>query len=234
MNGLRHRVGWSAAILGLLILTATIIASCGGTQANVDPKALLAECSANMKKMQGFHFVYEAHRPASEKPPSGIQVDRVIGDVNAQGSIKADVYVTYSGSPLTIPFIQIGSVQYIKVGLWQTVKASDSPVGALDVSAGTVRILDKITGVTYVGQEKRAGAQTYHLKGTVAGAEVAALAGVVTTTQPFPTDLWIGVKDQLIYEVDITGPTSPDENPKIRRSIILSNFNHAPAINAPK
>lgn len=217
----------------MLILAAAIIASCGGAKASVDPKALLAECSANMKKIQGFHFVYEAHRPSNEKSPSGIQVNRVIGDVNAEGNIKADVYVTYSGNPLTIPFVQIGDTQYIKVGLWQKVKASDSPVGALNVGAGTIRILDKITNVTYVGQEKRAGAQTYHLKGSVAATEVAALAGVVTTTQPFPTDLWIGVKDRLIYEVDITGPTSPDENPNIRRSVILSKFNHPTTINAP-
>lgn len=217
----------------MLVLLSAVIGSCG-SQAKVDPKALLAECSANMKKIQGFHFVYEAHRPGNATPPSGIQVDRVIGDVNAQGNIKADVYVTYSGNPLTIPFIQIGDTQYIKFGLWQKVQAKDSPVGSLNVGAGTVRILDRITNVTYVGREKRAGVQTYHLKGTVAATEVAALAGVVTTTNPFPTDLWIGVKDKLIYEVDITGPTSPDENPSIRRSIVLSDFNHPTTIEAPK
>ncbi len=58
----------------------------------------------------------------------------------------------------------------------------------------------------------------------MAAAEVEAIAGAVDTTDTFPTDLWIGIEDSFVYEVDVHGPATPSEPEGIWRSIVLSNL----------
>jgi hypothetical protein len=104
----------------------------------------------------------------------------------------------------------------------------------LNLNAGTIRILDQMTSISYAGEEKKGGVQTYHIKGSAAATDVAAIAGAVSTTNPFPTDIWIGVKDSLVYEVDIAGPATASEDAKIWRSIVLSKLNVSVDIKAPR
>jgi hypothetical protein len=201
----------------------------------VDPAVLLKECSANMKSIEGFHFVFEVHNPSNYKPSSGLEIRRITGDINAKGDMEATVDVTQSGIPLEIGFIVVGDTQYIRVGqVWQPIPVDDSPIGNVNLSAGTIRILDRIMEAKYEGREKKAGASTYHISGMVAAAEVAAIAGSAATTGTFPADIWIGVSDKLIYEVDIEGPAGHNDPEGIWRSIILSNQDEPVDVVAPQ
>ncbi len=107
-------------------------------------------------------------------------------------------------------------------------------MGSLSLSAGTIRILDRITDTAYEGAEGKGGTDTYHISGMVAAEEVEAIAGAVNTTNSFPTDIWIGVEDSLVYEVDIEGAATPNEDPGIWRSIVLSNLNTFVDIQPPQ
>jgi hypothetical protein len=219
-----------------MALVLVLSAGCGGS-ANVDPKTVLSQASTAMKSIQGFHFVYEVHKPSNAPAGSGLEIARITGDVNAQGDMKATIDVTQSGVPFSLQFVVVGSTQYIQNPLsqkWESVQVKDSPVGSLNLNAGTIRILDQLTETTYVGEEKKGGVPTYHVKGVAAAADVAAIAGAVSTTNPFPTDIWIGVKDHLVYEVDIAGPATTSEDAKIWRSIVLSNLNVSVDIKAPQ
>ncbi|MBC7292833.1 MAG: LppX_LprAFG lipoprotein, partial [Thermoleophilia bacterium] len=190
-----------------------------------------------MKKIKGFHFVYEVHKPASAKPGSGLEIARITGDVNAEGNMQATIDVTQAGIPLQLKFVVVGDTHYIQDPLsqkWQAIPAKDSPVGTLSLSAGTIRILDRITDTSYVGTENKQGVKTYHIKGKVAAQEVAAIAGAVSVTGTFPTDIWVGINDGLVYEVDIAGAATPNEDPKIWRSIVLSNLDTFVDIKAPQ
>ena len=109
----------------------------------------------------------------------------------------------------------------------------DSPVGELNLAAYSIRILDQITDTSYEGTEKKDGVKCYHINGMVAGAEVQAIAGSVDATKPFPTDIWVGVDDSLLYEVDIMGPMASKRTTGTWRSIVLSNLNVAVDIKAP-
>ncbi len=223
------------AFVVLLVLFLSV-AACGGSK-SVDPKTVLAQASTNMKKIQGFHFVYEVHRPSNAQPGSSLEIDRIIGDVNSKGDMQATLDVTESGIPLSLKFVEIGQTQYIQNPLtqkFQSVAVKDSPVGSLNLNAGTIRILDQLTGTSYVGQEKKGGVQTYHIAGTAASTDVAAIAGAVSTATPFPTDVWIGVSDSLVYEVDIHGPATTTEDKSIWRSIVLSNLNTFVDIKPPQ
>lgn len=227
-----------AAAAGLVILMVFMgLAACGGPSGDVDPKTILAEASAAMKKIQGFHFVYEVHKPASSEPGPGLEIARIIGDVNAQGNMQASIDVTQGGIPLALKFVAVGDTHYIQDPLsqkWQSIAAKDSPVGTLNLSAGTIQILDEISDASFVGEESKGGTTTYHITGKVAAKEVAAIAGAVSTDNTFPTDVWVGVSDSLVYEVDIAGAATPTEDPEIRRSIALSNLDKFVDIKPPQ
>jgi lipoprotein LprG len=229
-----------AAVLLASLLLALLLSSlvaCGGSGGDADPQAVLAAASAKMKTIKGFHFEYEVHQPEGAEPSSGLYIARIIGDVNAEGNMKSNVDATMGGLPVSLGLVAVGDMYYIEDPLsrkWQSLAAADSPVGKLSLDTGTIRILDRITEASYEGEESKGGQTCYHITGMVAAEEVKAVAGLVDTTDPFPTEIWIGVADGLVYEVDIAGPATPDEDEGIWRSIVLSDHDTNVEIEAPQ
>jgi hypothetical protein len=226
-------------MLLVLAIAMPALSACGDGAAGVDPQTVLTDSSAKMKALTGFHFVYEVHKPQGSKPSSGLEIARITGDVNAIGDMTSTVDATYGGLPVTIGLIALGDTYYIQDPIsqkWTSLAAADSPVGKLSLSAGTQRILERINNASYVGQESKGGTKTHHIQGDVAAEEVKAIAGLVDTsvTQTFPTDIWIGVEDGLVYEVDIKGAATADETKEYRRSIIVSDFNKSVTVEAPR
>jgi hypothetical protein len=217
----------------VVVLAALSALGCGGASQNVDAQAVLAASSAKMQQIKGFHFVYEVHKPAGTKPGSGLEIARITGDVNLAGNMQAAIDVTQKGLPLTLNFVQVGETQYLQMVAWQPIPVDQSPVGKLSLGTGTVAILQQVVDAKYVGKEKKGGASCYHITGNVAAEAVKAIAQSVDTTTPFPTDLWIGVKDGYVYEVDIHGPAAASEPAGTWRSIILSKFNVSVDVKAP-
>jgi hypothetical protein len=190
-----------------------------------------------MQAIKGFHFVYEVHKPASAKPSGGLDIGRITGNVDAQGHMDASVDAIYGGISVTVGFVSMGDTQYIQDPIshkWQSVAAKDSPVGTLSLSAGTITILSHITGAVSKGEQSKGGADTDHISGMVAPQYVKEIAGSVDTTTDFPTDIWIGVNDSYVYEVDIFGAATPNETDKYWRSISLSELNKSFDIKAPQ
>jgi hypothetical protein len=227
------------ALVVIVFAAALVFPGCGGTSGPVDPKTVLADSSAKMKAIKGFHFVYEVHKPQSAQPGSGLEIGRMTGDVNNTGDMTSLVDATYSGLPVTVGIVALGDTYYIQDPIsqqWRSVAAAESPVGKLSLNAGTIRILDEITNTTFEGEESKGGVKTYHIKGQVADTEVKAIAGLVDlgVTPTFPTDLYIGVKDGLVYEVDIYGAATEDETKDYWRSIVLSDLGKSVTVEAPK
>jgi hypothetical protein len=109
-----------------------------------------------------------------------------------------------------------------------------SPVGTLNLSSGAIAILQKISNLQYVGTEDVAGTKSYHLRGSVAPAEVAAIAGASSAKEPYAGDIWIGVDDHLVRRIKVVGAAAASEDPKTVRVIDLSAFNEPVSIEAPK
>ncbi len=222
-----------AATVAVVAVAALSTAGCGGTAAQVDPATELSKSAAAMKAINGFHLVYEVHKPANAKPGSGLEIARVTADVNSEGSMTAVIDVTQGNVPLKLNFVQVGDKQYLQMGAWQEIPVESSPVGKLTLGTSTVTILQQVTDAKYVGQESKAGTKCYHITGSVNAEAVKAIAKSTTTTAPFPVDIWIGVKDGYIYEVDINGAATTDEPEGTWRSIVLSKHGASVDIKAP-
>jgi hypothetical protein len=66
---MKNRLRFLAFLMaGLVILALSAgLAACGGNEPqNVDPQAVLATASANMKQISGFHFVYQVSSKSRE------------------------------------------------------------------------------------------------------------------------------------------------------------------------
>ena len=229
-----------AVFTAFLLLAAVLpLAACGGSGSNtkVDPRGVLNAATVKMQTIKGFHFVYEVHKPSSAKPGSGLDIARITGNVDAQGHMDAMVDAVFGGVPVTVGFVSMGDTQYIQDPIshkWQSVAAADSPVGTLSLSAGTITILGHIIDALYKGEQSKGGVNAHHITGKVAPEYVKAIAGSVDTTNLFPTEIWIGVNDSYVYEVDIFGAATPNETDKYWRSITLSDLNKTFDIKAPQ
>lgn len=213
------------------------LSACGSAPENVDPTTVLNAASVKMKQIVGFHFIYEVHKPESSPMHEAAEILKIEGDINADGDMQATIQLLGGGVLINVDFIAVGDTHYILYPLttkWQAIPAAESPVGTVNLSTGTIRILDQIYDTGYQGSEKKGGAKTYHIKGTVAAVDVEAIAGSTNTDQAFPTDIWVGTEDTLLYEVDIIGAATPNETEGYWRSIVLSNLDEAVEIKAPQ
>jgi hypothetical protein len=188
-----------------------------------------------MKELAGFHFVYALNQPESAKKAEGVQ--QVDADINDKGEMIAKVQYLTGGSLINVDLVAMSDTHYVKFPLstsWVPLKPSESPLENLNPAGLPVQILGEIMDPVLVGVEKREGHKTYHISGQVSKQAVESIAGSVSTADLFATDLWIGVDDNLLYEVNIMGPMTKDEPEGTYRSIILSNLDVPVDIVAPQ
>lgn len=220
----------------ILALAASVgLTTCSEEPVTADPDEVLVATSANMKKLQGFHFAYELHQPESADKAEGVQ--KVEGDIDAQGNMQATVQLLAGGSLINVDFVALSDTHYLKYPIsprWVPLKPEDSPLGDLNLATFSINILDQIVDPTMAGAEKRQGKKTYHITGEVTAEDVEAIAGTVSTADRFATDLWVGTEDGRLYEVNIAGPMTKKEPQGTWRSIILSNLDVALEIKAPQ
>ena len=224
--------------MGTIVLALLVgggAAACEGEPENVDPQAVLSDASANMKQLAGFHFLYELHQPESADRAEGVQ--SVEGDIDATGDMQATVQILGGGILLNVDFVALADTHYLRYPLsqqWQAVAPEDSPLGELNLAAFSIQILDRIVDPSYEGTDKKRGKKAYHISGMVVAADLEQIAGSVSTADLFATDLWVGIDDSLLYEVDISGPMTTKEADGTWRSIVLSNLNVAVDVKAPQ
>ena len=186
---------------------------------SVDPKTTFAASITAMKALTSLHVTYEVKKPANAKPVQGLDIVGLTGDLTADGKMQATIDVQQNGIPLQIDFIAVPPTQYLKdpvSGKWQSIPASLSPVGELNVSAGVAQILDRVTERRVRGHRGSATASRRTASAAcVKGADVAGIVRAVDPTASFTVDLWIGVDDHYVHSVEMVGRRH--EQPRTRR-----------------
>lgn len=228
-------------LFALLLAVAATAVTLGCSQEAeapaVDPQEVFAAAVPAMKEVSSFAFTYDVVAPESSEPPTGTTISRIVGAVTIEGQMKATIDLLNRGIPLQIEFMADGDTHYIKDPAsqeWQAIPAAMSPVGRLNLSAGTIQVLEKIADPSYEGTEEMDGVEVHHLRGVVEAAEVAAIAGAATSEEPFPADVWIGVDDHLVRRIELAGAATASEDPETLRIIALTGFNEPVTIEPPQ
>ncbi|GAB4249651.1 MAG: hypothetical protein Kow00122_07150 [Thermoleophilia bacterium] len=229
-----------ASVLGALLLVAATLGVGGCAKSEkppVDPAQVFSESVTAMQAVKSFHFTYEVTKPEGAAPAQGSEIVRIVGDVTAEGRMRAVIDVETNGVPLQLQFVAAGQTHYVQDPTsqkWQSLPAQFSPVGKINLNTGTIQILQRIAKPEYVAEESVGDVSTYHLKGSVAATDVAAIAGATSTTEPFAGDVWIGVNDHLVRRIQLVGAATSSENPATLRTIELSKFNEDVTIEPPQ
>lgn len=225
------------ALLLLVVLVPAILSwGCSGKEQGGDPKQILDKAVTAMQGLKGFHVVYDVQRPENAKPLVGLDVVGITGDVAAQGDMEATIDLLQGGVPLQLKFVASGPLHYLlnpTTSQWQAVPAATSPVGQLNLNAGTITVLQRVKDPTYVGQEELGGTRTDHLKGTISGQDVAKIVAALSAEGTFAGDIWIGADDHLVRRIRIEGAVVNGEDPKTVRTVDLSKFNEPVSIKPP-
>jgi hypothetical protein len=225
-------------LLTALILVGPLLAACSDQpESAVDPTEVFVSAVAAMQEVPSFTFTYDVVAPDGSEPVKGTVITRITGAVTIEGKMKATIDLLNQGIPLQIEFIADGDTHYIKDPTsqkWQAIPANLSPVGRLDLSAGTIQILEQIGDPQHVGTEDIDGVQVYHMSGAVAAADVAGIAGAATTDEPFVGDIWIGADDHLVRRIELEGAATDSEDPETLRVIELTGFGEPVTIEAPQ
>lgn len=236
MRSRRLSAPLGALLLLVVLLLPAVSSGCTKKEQAADPKQILDQAVGAMQALKSFHVVYDVRRPANAKPLPGLDVVGITGDVGGKGEMQATIDLLQGGVPLQLKFVASGPLHYLlnpTTGQWQAVPASTSPVGQINLNAGTITVLQQVKDPTYVGQEDLGGTPTHHLKGIISGQDVAKIVAALSAEGTFAGDIWIGVDDHLVRRIRIAGAVVKGEDPKTVRTVDLSKFNESVSIKPP-
>lgn len=232
----RPALGKLVALATALVLLMAFLAGCPSSDEEGDAEEILSQAVPAMKALQSFAFTYDVGRPQGTQPLQGTDIVRIEGTVTAEGNMEAAIDLQQSGIPLRINFVGVGDTHYVQNPLtqqWQSLPASSSPVGELDLSSGAIQILEKVKDPSYEGTEEVAGVESHRIKGTASGADVEGIARAVDEQKDFPVEIWVGVDDKLVRRITLSGAATGNEPEETVRTIELTRFDEPVQIEPP-
>jgi lipoprotein LprG len=210
-----------------------LLAACGGPD-NLPADQIIGKAVPAINNVNTFHFTLSTSKV--QKPPPGIFITAVDGDVQKPDKLVGSVNAAYSGIPVKINVVVDGANQFWTdpaSGKWGPMPAELNMATFFDPSKGMADILSNVQGLTADGTENIDGTDTYRLKGTVPATALKSLTSEVTATGNISTTLWIGSGDFLLRKASLTGPLLSDEPPDIERTITIKDYNKAVKVETP-
>jgi lipoprotein LprG len=230
---LRRTRPWTLVPLFLLLLL--LVPACSGDEEG-DAELILRDAIPAMQELSSFSFDYDVQRPQDAPPVQGTDVVSLEGSVDDQGGMKALIHILQGGIPLQLNFVAVGDTHYVEnpiSGAWQSIPAASSPVGQLNLGASAIQILEKVQEPEYDGRDEVGGVAVDKVTGTVAAEDVEGIVQAVSVDHSFPVELWIGVEDDLVRRIVLSGAATRSEHEETVRTIDLTGFDEPVEIEPP-
>lgn len=222
-------------LLALLLLLAP---GCrrGKAEPPVDPSDLVSTAADRLDRVTSFHFVL-THESGGTPILQTMLLTRAEGDVARPGQMKAQLAVEAVGAALQLQFIGIGDEAWLSNPFDPTQWQALPDVAAHDVLnlEALPHVLRQLKNPTLVGEERLAGATSYHVQGKLDSADLTTL--VPSGAEPgleVTVDLWIGKDDSLVRRVVVSGALTFKEPTTMKRTIELSAFDAPVTITPPQ
>lgn len=196
----------------LLALLVLLVACSKGGEATPTPtpQALLDRAAAAWNQTQSFSFALVLAGRSFQVDEGGLLTfNQAAGQVVAPDRVRASATIQTMLGNAEIGYIAIGDQQWITnplSGAWETAP----PEYAGQVSAlfnrerGIGVLLSKIQGIERLPDETVSDAATIHLRGTLAGSDLALL--VADLPPQVQVDLWMGQQDDRLRRIVLTEP----------------------------
>ncbi len=211
-----------------------LLASCGSAQpgsgggdTGLDAPTVLSQAISSTNASTSFHFKIDVKGQTAAG--SAFYILGGEGDFAKPNQVSAKVNAVYAGATVTASYAGKGTQQYIAViGCWQ-------PFDGLSLAPdkAATDIMAHISGLNKSGVEQMDGVQAHHLTGIINAQQLAALSPEATETNTVKVDMWVGVADQQLHRVLLSGAISRGDATNATYDIHFSDFNKPVTVTLP-
>lgn len=189
-----------------------------------------------MDAANSFHFEIE-HDGGGTPIAMGLVMNEAEGDIARPDRLKAKISATMMGLFIEVEVITVGSVIYITNPLtmeWELLPTEFSAVSFFDPDSGVTAILEGMTSLVKLKDEKVEGLVCYHIAGKTASQYLNAIALSSVEGVMIDTEVWVDTEDFLLRRIRLEGQITEEEKLGIVRTISLSHFDQSVEIELPR
>ena len=229
----------------LLLLLSIAIAACAPAEPTTTPtpsptpppnaETILAASGESMAALDSFRFGL-SHENGGTPLAIGLVVTDMEGDVVKPDGLRVSLGATFSGFFVEIELVALDGVTYMTDPItqdWEIQEAGVNPLAFFDPATGIDSIMSDLAEPSLLGQEILDGVTTNRISGKLPSDSLVPLLSTVAPDLTVDTEVWIGVDDSYLRRVVFRGVAVAGDADDIVRTIVLSNFNQASAIEAP-
>ncbi len=224
-------------VTALILLICAVFTGCSSSDsASLAPADALAKCYDSMQAATSFHFSM-VHSSSGTPISKSILMTNLDGDIVSPDKLQATITGTYSDMTVEVSLVTVGEDTYMTnmlSGKWELAPTTFKVLKVFDPSSGIASIIQGLTNVTDVGDEKVNKIKCYHFKGEVMSEALAPLTGTTATGVPIATEVWINKKNFQVVQVQLTGKITDTEVDGITRTLTFSDYNKNIDITLPE
>ena len=233
----------------LTIASALLIVGCSppwqhtntANASNVGPKPtaqqVLSAIQKNFRQVSSFHVTMKVDNLGTSSG-SQIQIRSADGDVIMPDKVKAQANVLFSGQPVTVKLISIGTVQYLTdpiTGQWRVVKGVLNASTLTNPDTGLISLSSKLQNVTGPTDDMVNGVPCWRVNGSLDAKYLAFLTGGgVPAGTMLQTSICAGKSDGLPYQLSVVGQAAKGDTSQTSRIFNISGYNEHTVITAPQ
>ena len=191
----------------------------------------------NFRSVSTFHVTLKVDN-LGNTTGNQIQIRTADGDVIMPDKVKAQANVLFSGQPVTVKLISIGTIQYLTdpiTGQWRVVKGVLNASALTNPDTGVISLASKMQNVTGPTDDAVNGTPCWRVNGLMDAKYVAFFTGGdVPAGTMLQTSLCAGKADGLPYQLNVVGQAAKNDTLQTSRTFTISGYNENITITAPQ
>ncbi len=204
---------------------------------SLSAQEIIAKAAPRFGEVESFHF--DLQQENGRTPIAmGLELDAASGDVIPPDRLEMTIEATFNQMFVESGLITVGEKTYMRNPLnknWEELSDDFQAVTLFQPETGIKAVMKSATGLSIIDAETFGGICCYHLKGIIQSESLDAIAvGHAAEGLSVPVELWIGTDDFLLRKVTFTGQICEDEDPDIKRTLVVSDFNQPVEIELPE
>lgn len=216
-----------------LVIACMIVSACGGST-TPSATALLARSASAFDQMTSFHFSLTAQHLGDSDP---LPVTQATGDVQRPDKLSATALVASPFGSVQVKLIIIGQQEWITNPLTGAFQPTTDYAGLLaifDAQQGVGAVLTHLQQSSTPQSSSSAAGSCWKISGALPASAVAGVVnGAAASNSNVRTTVCIGMADNALYSVTLTGPVSQTDTAQTTRVFTLTQFNQPVTITAP-
>ena len=228
-----------STLLVLMLLMGLVSAGCGrAREVKPDASMLLDRAATRMEQVHKFHYKLE-HEHGATTILLGIQMTRAEGAVAGPDTMRANVNGTLGNANLNLGMVVIGQRTWVQNPLTRRWEETPFEVGDLiNPQAGLVTMVRAARDARVVDSEdlkdELDGIRAWKVEATIDSQALSFVPGDRAPGRKLEAVAWIGVKEPLVYRVELRGPATDTEPADIMRRLSFTKFDADVTIEPPR